>query len=153
MSSQRIRAHATGDAYRTYEVPLVMARMRETMEGLRERAEEVFEQVNSSQENQYLADGEDEEQSLLGNGEENGQRGEVKVDEYTKVGKMEFPTLALTPSQFAMIQAMEDLGWTKYPVHINKATHSHAAIIVRTNRENFDEGKLVLGHFLDRFKV
>ena len=153
MSSQRIRAHSSGDTYRSYEVPLVMAQMRETMEGLRDRAEEVFEQVNSSQENEYLAKGEAEEESLLGNGEGHGKRGNIKVGEFTKVGKMEFPTLALTPSQFEMIRAMEDIGWTKYPVHINKATHSHAAIIVRTNRESFEEGKLVLAHFLDRFEV
>ena len=119
------------------------------MESLQERAEEAYEQVNSSHRNEYITDGDSEEQTLLGV----GQNGEAKVEGFTKVGKMEFPTLALAPSQFEMIRALDDLGWTKYPVHINKATHSHAAIIVRMNRDSFSEGKLVVGHFLDRFEV
>jgi hypothetical protein len=151
-SSQRIRAHTAGSAYRSYEVPLVMARMRETMEGLRERAEVVFEQVNSSHKNEYLANEEAEEHPLLEN-EGDEQSENVRVGEYTKVGKMEFPTLALAPPQFTMIQALDDIGWNKYHVHINKATHSHAAIIVRMNRHSFSEGKLVISHFLDQFEV
>jgi hypothetical protein len=67
--------------------------------------------------------------------------------------QMEFPTLALTAHQFAMIQALDDLGWKKYPVWIHNVGHSHAAIIVRMNRKSFDEGKIVVGHWLSQFEV
>jgi hypothetical protein len=150
-SSQRIRAHTGGNIYRSYEVPLIMARMRETVEGLREQAEEVFERVNNTHKNEYLADETEEERALLDESTADERR--VHVEEVMKVGKMEFPTLALTPAQFAMIQALDDLGWDKFPVHINKARHSHAAIIVRMDRESFSEGKMIIKHFLDRFEV
>jgi hypothetical protein len=105
-SNQRIRAHAAGDSFSSYQVPLVMARMRETVEGLREQAEEVFEQVNAAHGNEYLSsdEGEGEGEALLG-------KDETKVDQFTKVGKMEFPTLALLPSQFTMVRNLDDLGW------------------------------------------
>jgi hypothetical protein len=52
-----------------------------------------------------------------------------------------------------MIQSLDDVGWKKYPVHIHKASHSHAAIIVRMNRARFAEGKLVVQHWLDNFLI
>ncbi|OAX78675.1 hypothetical protein ACJ72_07015 [Emergomyces africanus] len=61
----------------------------------------------------------------------------------------EIPTLALTPSQFAIIDNLTSVGFRKYPVHIHKAWHSHAAIIVRMPRKNFDEGKIVVKHWLE----
>ncbi|KAI9800178.1 MAG: hypothetical protein M1833_003505 [Piccolia ochrophora] len=61
----------------------------------------------------------------------------------------EFPTLALLPSQFDMIRNLNAVGFTKYPVHIHKVRHSHAAIIVRTTRFTFDEGKIVVRHWLE----
>ncbi|OAA67317.1 DUF676 domain containing protein, hydrolase-like protein [Niveomyces insectorum RCEF 264] len=56
--------------------------------------------------------------------------------------------LALSPEQFAMIDALDALGWRKYPVWIHNVRHSHAAIIVRHESPRFDEGKLVLRHFV-----
>ncbi|KKZ62752.1 hypothetical protein EMCG_02862 [[Emmonsia] crescens] len=64
-------------------------------------------------------------------------------------GVPEIPTLALTPSQFAIIDSLNSIGFRKYPVHIHKAWHSHAAIIVRMPRKNFDEGKIVVRHWLE----
>ncbi|OJD16963.1 hypothetical protein AJ78_02897 [Emergomyces pasteurianus Ep9510] len=61
----------------------------------------------------------------------------------------EFPTLALTPSQFAIIDSLNSVQFRKYPVHIHKAWHSHAAIIVRMPRKSFDEGKIVVKHWLE----
>jgi hypothetical protein len=58
-----------------------------------------------------------------------------------------FPTLALAPYQFAAIQALDRLNWRKYHVWIHKVRHSHAAIIVRSERSGFDEGWLVLRHW------
>jgi hypothetical protein len=62
-----------------------------------------------------------------------------------------FPTLALTPAQFRMIQSLDEVGWRKYPVHITQSSHSHAAIIVRIpSRKAFREGKVVVRHWLER---
>ena len=62
---------------------------------------------------------------------------------------LDIPMLALTPDQFAMIQALDNVGWRKYPVYIHKDRHSHAAMIVRMNKKTFDEGYIVLRHWLN----
>lgn len=60
------------------------------------------------------------------------------------------PTLHLTDGQFAMIDTLDNVGFRKYRVHIHKVRHTHAAIIVRiSGRSSFDEGKLVIKHWLD----
>lgn len=64
-----------------------------------------------------------------------------------------FPTLALTPTQFEMIANLDAVGWRKYPVHITRANHSHAAIIVRMQRPGFGEGRVVSRFWCDRFEV
>lgn len=48
-----------------------------------------------------------------------------------------------------MIQALDNLGWHKYPVYIHNARHSHAAIIVRIDKPSLQEGRQVLRHWLD----
>ena len=68
-------------------------------------------------------------------------------------GAGEFPTLALTREQFAMVKALDEVGWEKHPVHIHRVRHSHAAIIVRMRVARFDEGKIVVRHFLERFET
>jgi hypothetical protein len=62
---------------------------------------------------------------------------------------LDIPMLALTPDQFAMIHALDNVGWRKYPVYIHKNRHSHAAMIVRMNKKTFDEGYIVLRHWLN----
>jgi hypothetical protein len=53
-----------------------------------------------------------------------------------------------------MIKALDDVGFRKYPVHIHNSSHSHAAIIVRNTRGAFEEGKLVVAHWLkEEFKI
>ncbi|KAM0709681.1 hypothetical protein Q7P35_003721 [Cladosporium inversicolor] len=64
-----------------------------------------------------------------------------------------FPVLALTPEQFAMIDSLNDVGLTKYPVHIQNVMHTHAAIVVRSNRESFWEGKVVVSHWAKTFEL
>lgn len=73
------------------------------------------------------------------------------VEEQTpKQRQMEFPTLALTPHQFEMIASLGKLGIRKFPVHIHNDRHSHAAIIVRKPwSKKFEEGKVVVGHWLN----
>ena len=65
----------------------------------------------------------------------------------------DFPTLALTDEQFTMKESLDSIGFKKYPVHIHKANHSHAAIIVRMQRPGFGEGKVVARHWTERFEV
>ncbi|KAF2725963.1 lipid particle protein [Polychaeton citri CBS 116435] len=64
-----------------------------------------------------------------------------------------FPTLALTPEQFEMIDSLDRAGIQKFPVHISKVRHTHAAIVVRTNKDSFSEGRVVSKHWAKRFEV
>ena len=61
----------------------------------------------------------------------------------------EFPALALTSAQLEIIETLDRVGFRKYPVYIHNAGRSHAAIIVRSPKKSFDEGKVVVRHWLD----
>ncbi|KAI5798449.1 putative serine esterase-domain-containing protein [Pyronema domesticum] len=66
----------------------------------------------------------------------------------------EFPTLALTEEQFGMIENLDSLGIRKFHVWIHNARHSHAAIIMRRPRKSFEEGKMVISHWItERFEL
>lgn len=67
--------------------------------------------------------------------------------------RFKFTILPVTPHQLAMIQALDHVGFKKYPVYIWKTTHSHAVIIVRMQWRNFDEGKVVVRHWLESFEI
>ncbi|KAK4168822.1 putative serine esterase-domain-containing protein [Cladorrhinum sp. PSN259] len=60
-----------------------------------------------------------------------------------------FPTLALAPYQFAAIDALDKLGWRKNLVWVHEANHSHAAIVVRVDRDDWHEGRVVLKHWAE----
>ncbi|KAK3110630.1 hypothetical protein LTR53_014874 [Teratosphaeriaceae sp. CCFEE 6253] len=65
-----------------------------------------------------------------------------------------WPTLALTDDQFAMIENLDRyVGFIKYPCHITKVQHTHAAIVVRSERESFAEGRAVSGHWVREFAL
>ncbi|RAL15332.1 lipase ROG1 family protein [Aspergillus homomorphus CBS 101889] len=61
-----------------------------------------------------------------------------------------FPTLALTAAQFSIIDSLNAVGFRKFPVWIHNHRHSHAAIIIRVQKRGFDEGKVVVKHWLDQ---
>ncbi|KAF9893050.1 hypothetical protein FE257_012461 [Aspergillus nanangensis] len=65
-------------------------------------------------------------------------------------GKRHRPRLALTADQFSIVESLNSVGFRKYPVYIHNHRHSHAAIIVRAPKKEFDEGKLVIQHWLDK---
>lgn len=68
--------------------------------------------------------------------------------------RMEYPTLALTQTQFEMIQELDTLGFQKFPVWIHNDTHTHAAIIVRRPRKkSWAEGKVVVRHWVEEMFV
>jgi hypothetical protein len=156
-SSRRIRLHESGLAgiqTGNYRVPLLIT-------GVREAVEDAYENLNSTQSNEYLMSGTEEEE-VAAQGKPNSPTGERSQSvrksssaisdgdpEKPESHNPDVPTLALAPYQFRMIQALDSVGWRKYPVHIHKVAHSHAAIIVRTEKPSFSEGRVVFRHWLD----
>lgn len=138
-STRRIRLRKKGLAGAepgNYLVPLLITGMRETVE-------DACENLNSAQSHEYLVDGTEEEPAQE---EPNFPRAERpqspkhsqepmylngQSEKKRESRQPDVPTLALAPYQFRMIQALDNVGWRKYPVHIHKVIHSHAAIIVR----------------------
>jgi hypothetical protein len=155
-SSRRIALHEKGLAGiqpGNYRVPLLINGMRETVE-------DVYENLNSAQSNEYLVAGTEEEaaheepSSSIAERPQSAHQGsmsQLSIDGVEKPEKRqhEVPTLALAPYQFRMVQALDSVGWRKYPVYIHNVRHSHAAIVVRVEKPSFDEGRVVLRHWLD----
>jgi hypothetical protein len=151
-SNRRIRLHESGLAGiqpGNYRVPLLIT-------GMREAVEDVYENLNSAQSNEYLVAGTEEEAAsepnspVLERPSSSHTMSKLNLDGEEKSGQgKEVPTLALAPFQFRMIQALDNVGWRKYPVHIQQVRHSHAAIIVRIDKPSFDEGRVVLKHWLE----
>jgi hypothetical protein len=128
---------------------------------MREAVEDVYENLNSAQSNDYLlssAEEEEEAEEQAGPSppiieRPRSSRGRAKslVEDPEKPNPLQHgvPTLALAPYQFRMVQTLNNVGWRKYPVYIHKVRHSHAAIIVRIEKPSFNEGRVVLKHWLD----
>ena len=153
-SQKRIRLHEEGKAgigLGSYRIPLMVENARSAMEG-------AFENMNARQGQQYLpkgvSDGDSEDQTSDGR-QQNGHAEKdhpprtSSVVEGTSSRGNEFPTLALTAQQFEMVRALDEIGFRKYRVHIHAVRHTHAAIIVRKQTPSFDEGKIVVRHWLD----
>ena len=153
-SSQRIYLHETGKAgvrFKNYRIPLMI-------ENVRAAVEDAVENMTGNEPQDYLSENEQPEGRALLRTKDIGS----KVDEKSRsdsvsittstnpISAFHFPTLALAPEQFQMIEALDKVGFRKYPVYIQKVRHSHAAIIVRATRKGFDEGKVVVKHWLDR---
>lgn len=149
-SSRRIRLHEDGLAGiqpGQYRVPLLIKGVQEAVEG-------AYENLNSAQDNEYLAV--DAEGNIEGE-QSTSTQGSSKTAGDKDSGKSEklessqhvFPTLALAPYQFSVVDTLDGLGWRKYPVHIKQVRHSHAAIIVRIQKPGYSEGYEVFRHWLD----
>ena len=138
-SSSRIKLHEKGEG----GIDIEQYRMPVWIKGIREEVEHVFEELNNSHDQEYLAATSEDEDPQM------GKEDRKRMTRERRMSIPAQPTLALEPCQFEMIESLDTLGWRKYPVHIQKVRHSHAAIIVRMDREAFSEGKVVLGHFVD----
>jgi hypothetical protein len=57
--------------------------------------------------------------------------------------------LALLPEQVDMVKSLNAVGFDKFHVYIHKCDWSHAAIIRREPRTLYDEGKIVISHWLE----
>jgi hypothetical protein len=152
-SAQRIRLHEAGQA----GVNIQRYRLGSMLNAVRREAEDMFENVNNTQESDYLSAGSSEVASPTQPKSPGLTRKDTETDidliEEKKRGLagLEFPTLALTQDQFGMIEALDNVGFTKHPVYIHNHRHSHAAIIVRIDKKSFDEGRMVVKHWLDHF--
>lgn len=155
-SQKRIRLHEEGKAgvgLGSYRIPLMVENARSAMEG-------AFENMNARQGQQYLpepASDEDREAESSDGLQQNGHAEEKYHSASQTSSDLErsssrrsgFPTLALTTQQFEMIRALDEVGFRKYRVHISAVRHTHAAIIVRSQKPSFDEGKMVVRHWLN----
>ena len=157
-SQQRIKLHEAGKAgigLGSYRIPLIVENARSAMEG-------AFENMNAGQGQHYLPIGDSDTSDTDSSPARNSTKAEKKrsysttsILRRTSSRHDEFQTLALTPEQFAMAQALDDVGFRKYRVHIHKNRHSHAAIIFRhQGRKGLDEGIIVARHWLtEEFEV
>ena len=155
-SQKRIRLHEEGKAgigLGSYRIPLMVENARSAMEG-------AFENVNARQGQHYLpgTGSNDSRGGKVSDGQQqNGHAEKGLQSEYgtssdltrtSPIGS-KFPTLAMTAEQFEMVRALDEVGFRKYRVHIHTVRHTHAAIIVRNEKASFDEGKVVVRHWLD----
>jgi len=163
-SSRRVRLHERGLAGIRVEDFRVNLWIKE----VRGAVEDAYENLNSSQRQDYLVSADDEEddqalRSSRGGGgadedEDTGEDSDASASSGSRMLALErkrsrtqeggFPTLALAGYQFAAIEALDRLKWRKYPVWIHKHRHSHAAIIVRMEKDGFAEGRVVLRHWV-----
>ena len=150
-SQKRIRLHEEGKSgigLGNYRIPLMVENARTTMES-------AFANINAGQRQHYLPP-EEHTPSTNSAGPKKDQNGSAEKPPLPALRRKstpsqgaDFPTLALTPEQFAMVKALDNVGFRKYRVHIQKVRHTHAAIIVRVQKKDFDEGKVVVRHWLE----
>ncbi|KAL8687398.1 MAG: hypothetical protein Q9218_006415 [Villophora microphyllina] len=146
-SNRRVQLHEQGQGLDSYRIPLLMGgkNASSTISG-------AFRRVNSAHGHDYLPDSDGEDtQSIDDTTPENTNANAMPNLELkrTTSRKADFPTLALSDEQFEMIRNLDNVGWKKYLVHIQNHRHTHAAIIVRMQKPGFDEGKVVVRHWLD----
>lgn len=149
-SQKRIKLHEEGKAgigLGSYRIPLLVENARSVMEG-------AVQNMNTGQTQHYLpmgdTDDSDSNETLTRKSTttEKPRSGSTTSKlKRTSSRHDDFQTLALTPEQFSMVQALDDVGFRKHRVHITKVRHSHAAIVVR--RKGMDEGKVVARHWLN----
>ena len=135
-SSKRVRLHEKGLA----GIEIGKYRANLWINEIREAVEDAYENLNSSQQQQYLGTS-DDDGAMTDDSDE-----EILALE-RKQSRASQPTLVIAPYQFAAIQALDNQDLRKYGVWIHKNRHSHAAIIVRSQKESFSEGQMVLDHW------
>lgn len=176
-SNRRIKLHEMGKLgieVGNYRMPVLIT---DGINEVRTAVEDVYENINSTQSHEYLGSGTEDGNEHSIDVENMSERPESPIStrplaalptqksSTTSIEKSEdktnksdslYPTLALAPYQFSMIAALDSVGsgsnagFRKYPVHIHKSHHSHAAIIVRKpGNDSMSEGWVVLKHWLD----
>ncbi|KAF2765431.1 DUF676-domain-containing protein [Teratosphaeria nubilosa] len=139
-SAQRVRLHETGKAFdlKRYRVPLLE-------ESQHAQDKLVSNLAGASTNQEYLPTPPPEPQSPKSSSTTLAQEQKDNNDG-------PWPTLALTKEQFEMIDNLDEhIRFTKYPVHMQKVRHTHAAIVVRMPKDSFVEGKVVTKHWATGF--
>ena len=135
-SSRRIRLHQAGRsgiAFGTYNLPALT-------DNAHSISEDLLQPLSPSSEG-HIVLGQEQNGKATKQCEDNSTK---SLDQITG-----FSELTLSPEQLDMIARLDEVGFTKHRVHIHEVRHSHAAIVVRTGRKAFYEGKLVIRHWLD----
>lgn len=145
-SSNRIRLHEegkSGSVFGSYKIPLMVENARATMETAIENVSPTKEYSHTDTSRALGAEAGAGPKAMSPKGRDY----DYKNDQMNQIDG--FPTMELSPEQFSMIKGLDEVGFKKYRVHIHKVRHSHAAIVVRTTRRSFDEGKVVMSHWLE----
>ena len=154
-SSRRIRLHEAGKAgieLGRYRIPLMIEEARNTIGATLSRSNTRDEEVSTSS---ALINGEkatekatmSTENGDLDLGTTSPLARLLKTDDAAIITTPQ--TLALLPQQLEMIDSLNELSWRKFPVHIQAVRHTHAAIVVRTDRKAFDEGRRTARHWVE----
>ncbi|MCJ1483181.1 hypothetical protein MMC06_003348 [Schaereria dolodes] len=129
-SSKRIRLHEEGKAgigLGSYRIPFMVQNAQSAIEG-------AFENMNAGQHQEYLPDS-DEESATPNSSNDPGDVDEKGVDPSPTPASLtirrlsrtrsrtllDFPTLALSPEQFAMIDSLDAVGFKKYRMRGRRA--------------------------------
>ncbi|KAJ5690230.1 hypothetical protein N7462_004622 [Penicillium macrosclerotiorum] len=152
-SQKRIRLHLEGKnglLFQKYRVPLLVQDMQHVVD-------EIVENTNALQEPAYLSSSDTQESDSSDSRTSKvlkavkWRRRSSASSQPLSIGKTasEFPKLALTPEQIAIIDSLDAVGFRKYPVHIHNDRHSHAVIIRRDKKTENDEGIHVMRHWIN----
>ncbi|KAJ5674060.1 hypothetical protein N7462_009499 [Penicillium macrosclerotiorum] len=162
-SRQRIRQHEEGDnglLFGRYKIPLLVQDAQNVLEELFDTAnvyprpdylstiEEVEMSDSSTLHAASLTDKKlDEVNESMARSDLSASTDYIDIDIENSGGCR--PTLDLTDEQFSIIDSLNAVGFRKHPVHIHHHRRGHAAMIVRRESHGFEEGKMVLKHWLD----
>ena len=171
-SVRRMRLHndeagLLGAAFKTYRIPLMVEGAVESAQAVQPTEhlppnhipqnhipQNHLPQKEDSEENENESD---EKTPLMPPPAEQTRKAEEVEEEEgadERDAKDDVPTLARAPALFEMIRHLDAVGWRKYAVNIQRVRHTHAAIIVRMERESFAEGRVVIGHWVgEEFEI
>ncbi|OQO09838.1 hypothetical protein B0A48_04190 [Cryoendolithus antarcticus] len=148
-SAARMKLHEEGKAGITthkYRMPL--------LEDARAMQERVYEQLNNNQQEEYLPTPPPEPASSSSSASSSSTQLASEKNlarQQSKKNHSPWPTLALNNDQFAMIDGLDSVGLIRYPCHIDQVRHTHAAIVVRSERSSYPQGRAVVQHWASNF--
>ncbi|GAV54912.1 hypothetical protein ZYGR_0AS02350 [Zygosaccharomyces rouxii] len=58
--------------------------------------------------------------------------------------------LDISPRQVDIIRSLNKIHWRKYPIYIRKTPWAHACAVVRQQDPHFEEGKVVVKHWIEK---
>ena len=152
-SAQRVRLHEAGQAgisLGRYRIPLL-----EEAQAMQDRA---YERIAEQTSQEFLptpppepATSSSSSSTLASFSQDQGKKDLARQESAKEYSP--FPILALTEEQFEMVDNLNEVGFEKFPAHIQRVRHTHAAIVVRTPKETFGEGRVAVAHWAKRFEI